>query len=242
MGTAVANTVAKVVNAESESIALVFSALIGAIAWNYATWYVGMPSSSSHAIIGGLVGAGLCAGGLAAINWTAGGGDRGRDIASPLVAFTIACLAMFLVAGWQRLSGWHDTKPFKVLQLFSAAAVSFGHGANDAQKTMGLIAALLVGSGHAQAGADGKIPIATWIPIAAYEVDLARHRLGRLEDHRDDGPEDHDVARQLRPGREHRGDYGHLRCDRVRHPGLDHACGCLVRDGVRHPIREAAST
>ena len=148
---------------------MVFSALIGAIAWNYATWYVGMPSSSSHAIIGGLVGAGLAAGGLAAINWTAVSETAVAIVASPLVAFTIAYLAMLLVAGWQRLSRWHDNaKPFKVLQLVSAAAVSFGHGANDAQKTMGLIAALLVGSGHAQAGPDGEIPIAPWIPIVAY--------------------------------------------------------------------------
>ena len=138
---------------ESQSIALVFSALIAAIAWNYATWYVGMPSSSSHAIIGGLVGAGLAAGGLSAINWKAVSETAVAIVASPLVAFSIAYLAMFLVVGWQRLSRWHDNaKPFKALQLVSAAAVSFGHGANDAQKTMGLIAALLVGSGHAQAG------------------------------------------------------------------------------------------
>ena len=169
VGTAVASTVAKVVHAENESIALVFSALIAAIAWNYATWYIGMPSSSSHAIIGGLVGAGLAAAGLGAINWTAVSETAVAIVASPLVAFTIAWLAMFLVAGWQRLSGWHDNaRPFKGLQLFSAAAVSFGHGANDAQKTMGLIAALLVGSGHAQVGAGGKIPIAPWIPIVAY--------------------------------------------------------------------------
>ena len=169
VGTAVANTVAKVVNAESQSIALVFSALIGAIAWNYATWYVGMPSSSSHAIIGGLVGAGLAAGGLSAISWKAVSETAVAIVVSPLAAFTVAYLGMFLVTGWQRLSRWHDNaKPFKALQLVSAAAVSFGHGANDAQKTMGLIAALLVGSGHAHAGADGKIPIASWIPIVAY--------------------------------------------------------------------------
>jgi PiT family inorganic phosphate transporter len=169
VGTAVASTVAKVVNAENESIALVFSALIAAITWNYATWYIGMPSSSSHAIIGGLVGAGLATAGLAAINWKAVSETAVAIVASPLVAFTVAYLAMFLVAAWQRLSRWHDNaKPFKVLQLFSAAAVSFGHGANDAQKTMGLIAALLVGSGHAHAGPGGKIPIAPWIPIVAY--------------------------------------------------------------------------
>jgi inorganic phosphate transporter, PiT family len=167
VGTAVASTVAKVVNVESESVALVFSALIGAIAWNYATWYVGMPSSSSHAIIGGLVGAGLSAGGLHAINWHAVAMTAVAIVASPLLAFTVAFLAMF--AWLRRLARWHDNaRPFKTLQLISAAAVSFGHGANDAQKTMGLIAALLVASGHARAGTDGSIPIAEWIPLAAY--------------------------------------------------------------------------
>ena len=169
VGTAVASTVAKVVNVESESVALVFSALIGAIAWNYATWYVGMPSSSSHAIIGGLVGAGLSAGGLHAINWHAVAMTAVAIVASPLLAFTVAFLAMFVVAGMRRLARWHDNaRPFKTLQLISAAAVSFGHGANDAQKTMGLIAALLVASGHDRAGTDGSIPIAEWIPLAAY--------------------------------------------------------------------------
>ena len=69
VGTAVANTVAKVVKHDAEGVAVVFAALIAAITWNYVTWYIGMPSSSSHAIIGGLVGAGLAAGGLTAINW-----------------------------------------------------------------------------------------------------------------------------------------------------------------------------
>ena len=97
VGTAVANTVAKVVHARNESIALVFSALIAAIAWNYATWYIGMPSSSSHAIIGGLVGAGLATAGLAAINWKAVSEAAAAIVASPLVAFSIAYVAMFLV-------------------------------------------------------------------------------------------------------------------------------------------------
>src|SRR3954454_342418 len=69
VGVAVANTVAKVVKHDAEGVAVVFAALIAAITWNYVTWFFGMPSSSSHAIIGGLVGAGLAAGGLPAINW-----------------------------------------------------------------------------------------------------------------------------------------------------------------------------
>ena len=94
VGTAVANTVAKVVKHDTEGVAVVFAALIAAITWNYVTWYVGMPSSSSHAIIGGLVGAGLAAGGLAAINWGVVQTAVIAIVVSPAVAFTVAFLAM----------------------------------------------------------------------------------------------------------------------------------------------------
>jgi PiT family inorganic phosphate transporter len=86
VGTAVANTVAKTVQSGHESIAVVFSALVAAIAWNYFTWWVGMPSSSSHAIIGGLIGAGLSAGGLHAVNWSSVEKTAIAIVASPAVA------------------------------------------------------------------------------------------------------------------------------------------------------------
>src|SRR6187549_521096 len=127
VGTAVANTVAKVVHHDQEGVSVVFAALIAAITWNYVTWYVGMPSSSSHAIIGGLVGAGLAAGGLAAINWGVVRTAMIAIVASPAVAFSVAFLTMLLIARIQRR--WHiqeDAKAFKRLQLVSAAAVSFG--------------------------------------------------------------------------------------------------------------------
>jgi PiT family inorganic phosphate transporter len=169
VGTAVANTVAKTVHANVTGIAVVFAALFAAIAWNYATWWVGMPSSSSHALIGGLVGAGLAAGGTDAISWPSVTKTLIAIVASPLVAFGIAFLAMFLVAGIRNVFHMQDNaKPFKWLQLVSAGAVSFGHGANDAQKTMGVIAALLVGTGHLAAGADGNIAVPTWVEFAAY--------------------------------------------------------------------------
>jgi PiT family inorganic phosphate transporter len=171
VGTAVANTVAKTVDPGAVSIAVVFAALMAAIGWNYATWWIGMPSSSSHALIGGLVGAGLSAGGTEAITWSAVQKTAIAIVASPLVAFTIAFLAMFLVKGIQRLTGWHDNaKPFKGLQVLSAAAVSFGHGANDAQKTMGVIAALLLGAGYIDASDDGSIAVPTWVALAAYSA------------------------------------------------------------------------
>ena len=169
VGTAVANTVAKTVHANVTGIAVVFAALFAAIAWNYATWWVGMPSSSSHALIGGLVGAGLAAGGTDAISWPSVTKTLIAIVASPLVAFGIAFLAMFLVAAVRNVFNLPDNaKPFKWLQLVSAGAVSFGHGANDAQKTMGVIAALLVGTGPLAAGADGNIAVPTWVEFAAY--------------------------------------------------------------------------
>jgi PiT family inorganic phosphate transporter len=169
VGTAVANTVAKTVKADFTGIAVVFGALFAAIAWNYATWWFGMPSSSSHALIGGLVGAGLAAGGTDAISWSSVQKTAVAIVVSPLVAFFIAFLAMYLIAAIRKATGAHENaKPFKWLQLVSAAAVSFGHGANDAQKTMGVIAALLVGTGHLTAGADGNIAVPTWVEFAAY--------------------------------------------------------------------------
>ncbi len=169
VGTAVANTVAKTVKPDVSGIAVVFAALMAAIVWNYATWWVGMPSSSSHALIGGLVGAGLAAGGIDAISWPSVQKTVIAIVASPLVAFGIAFLAMFLIAGLRRVFGLADNaKQFKWLQLVSAGAVSFGHGANDAQKTMGVIAALLVSTGHLATGPDGNIDVPTWVEFAAY--------------------------------------------------------------------------
>ncbi len=169
VGTAVANTVAKTVKPDVSGIAVVFAALMAAIVWNYATWWVGMPSSSSHALIGGLVGAGLAAGGIDAISWPSVQKTVIAIVASPLVAFGIAFLAMFLIAGLRKVFGLADNaKQFKWLQLVSAGAVSFGHGANDAQKTMGVIAALLVSTGHLATGPDGNIDVPTWVEFAAY--------------------------------------------------------------------------
>jgi PiT family inorganic phosphate transporter len=169
VGTAVANTVAKTVHPDVSGVAVVFAALFAAVVWNYGTWWIGMPSSSSHALIGGLVGAGLAAGGLDAINWPSVVKTVVAIVVSPLIAFGIAFLAMFVVARLRSRFGLSDNaKPFKWLQLVSAAAMSFGHGANDAQKTMGVIAALLLGTGHLAAGADGNVAVPVWVEVAAY--------------------------------------------------------------------------
>lgn len=170
VGTAVANTIAKTVKAEFGGVALAFAALFAAIAWNYITWRLGMPSSSSHAIIGGLVGAGIAAGGLGAIDWSSVQKAGIGIILSPAVAFAIAFAAMYLVLGIQRLTRLHDDHAvFKSLQLVAAAGVSFGHGANDAQKTMGVIAALLLGAGYTELGDDGKtVVVPEWAALGAY--------------------------------------------------------------------------
>ena len=148
-----------------------FAALIAAITWNYLTWYVGMPSSSSHAIIGGQVGAGLAAGGLSAINWGVVQTALIAIVVSPMVAFTVAFLAMLGLSRLQRrLAIPEDAKAFKGLQLLSAAAVSFGHGANDAQKTMGIIAAVLLAGGYITLQPDGNLHIDWWIPFLAYSA------------------------------------------------------------------------
>jgi PiT family inorganic phosphate transporter len=170
VGTAVANTVAKTVRPGSVTVAVVFAALFAAIAWNYVTWHVGMPSSSSHAIIGGLIGAGLAAGGTAAVAWGSVRKTVLAIIASPVVALSIAAVATALVIGIQRITRLpDDAKPFKWLQLVSAAAVSFGHGANDAQKTMGVIAALLAGAGYVDVAAGSeKITVPEWAALASY--------------------------------------------------------------------------
>jgi PiT family inorganic phosphate transporter len=171
VGTAVASTVAKTVKVEFAGEAVIFAALFAAIAWNYITWYVGMPSSSSHAIIGGLVGAGLAAGGFSAISWSSVEKAAIGIIASPLVAVTIAFIAMYFIYLLQKVFKLHDNHPtFKGLQLVSAAGLSFGHGANDAQKTIGVIGALLVGAGYAQTSDGKNIAVPMWVELAAYSA------------------------------------------------------------------------
>ncbi|MDQ1286776.1 MAG: inorganic phosphate transporter, PiT family [Actinomycetota bacterium] len=170
VGTAVANTVAKTVKPGHVTVAVVFAALFAAIAWNFLTWHFGMPSSSSHAIIGGLVGAGVAAGGVSAVSWGSVWKTVAAIVASPAVALTVAAVATWLVMGIQRVTRLSDdAKPFKYLQLLSAAAVSFGHGANDAQKTMGVIAALLAGAGYLDVTAgSSSLPVPEWAALASY--------------------------------------------------------------------------
>src|SRR5678816_486735 len=132
---------------------VIFGALMGAIVWNVVTWLAGIPSSSSHALIGGLVGAGLCKGGWKAIVWSGLGKTAAAIVLSPATGFILA-LILVLVVSWSFLKAspyWVD-KIFRHVQFISASAYSLGHGGNDAQKTMGIIAALLFAHGFESGG------------------------------------------------------------------------------------------
>jgi PiT family inorganic phosphate transporter len=146
---------------------VIFGALVGAIVWNIVTWYYGIPSSSSHALIGGLVGAAVAKSGTGALIW----GGLGKAVAfifiAPILGFL---LGGFLMVGisWlcHRVSPRKVDKTFRRLQLFSAAAYSIGHGGNDAQKTIGIIWMLLIAAGLTAPGE--SVPV--WVIVSCYSA------------------------------------------------------------------------
>src|SRR5690348_6069909 len=142
---------------------VIFAALIGAITWNVITWLLGIPSSSSHALIGGLLGAGLAKAGLKAIIWKGVTPTLLAIVGSPVVGFMLALL-MVLWLSWifVRWTPFAVDRTFQRLQFVSASLYSLGHGGNDAQKTMGIIAALLYSQGRL--GAHFYVPF--WVVIA----------------------------------------------------------------------------
>jgi len=144
---------------------LILSALVGAIVWNIITWYYGLPSSSSHALIGGLVGAAVAKSGVGSLN-VAGLTKIGFSIVgSPLFGFIIGYLLMVIV--WIicfRITATKVNRSFRFLQFISASLYSLGHGGNDAQKTMGIIAVLLFSTGHL--GPEFHVPM--WIVLVCH--------------------------------------------------------------------------
>ena len=143
---------------------VIFGALMGAIIWNVVTWIGGIPSSSSHALIGGLVGAGIAKAGLNAIVWGGLGPTLLAIVMSPLIGFALALLLVFLTTWMSRHSSpFVVDRRFRGLQLISAALYSLGHGGNDAQKTMGIIAVLLFSQGYL--GDTFHVPF--WVVISA---------------------------------------------------------------------------
>ncbi|GLZ39345.1 inorganic phosphate transporter [Actinokineospora sp. NBRC 105648] len=167
VATAVADTVGQTVKPEFFSPTLVFAALFGAISWNYVSWHLGLPTSSSHSLVGGLVGAGLAVGGFAALKGASVIKTAVFILVSPVAGMLLGGLIMLgLRALLARADVEKSERGFRWAQLVSSAAVSVGHGGNDAQKTMGVIAALLVSTGHLQAQ-DGHLPIPLWVGLAA---------------------------------------------------------------------------
>jgi len=173
-GVAVASTISKIIqvdNVLTDVIPyIILAALLGAILWNLITWYFGLPTSSSHALIGGMTGAGISAAGLVAIKWSTVGLVATFMVISPIIGLIFGFLFMAAVLNITKKSNKETAEHyFKRLQLFSAAAYSFSHGSNDAQKTMGIIVPLLYSIGYYGATADpNALPVPTWVILAAH--------------------------------------------------------------------------
>lgn len=173
-GVAVASTISKIVNLNYIDTVIIpyiiFAALVGAIGWNLITWYSGLPTSSSHALIGALAGAGISAGGVAAIKMGTIDIVVLFMVLSPIIGFIIAFFFMSCVLWISKgAQGLVAERHFRRLQLFSAAAYSFSHGTNDAQKTMGIITPLLFSIGYYGAAADpNNLPVPLWVILAAH--------------------------------------------------------------------------
>jgi PiT family inorganic phosphate transporter len=175
-GVAVANTISKIVELNYVQTAvvpyIVLGALTGAISWNLITWFFGLPTSSSHALIGGLAGAGISAAGLAAIRWDTVGQVALFMVLSPLIGFVCGFFFMAVILNLTKNANKETTENhFKRLQLCSAAAYSFSHGTNDAQKTMGIILPLLFSIGYFGASIDpNHLPMPLWVILASYSA------------------------------------------------------------------------
>lgn len=172
LGQEVAKTVQSVLTLdgveENHGLVIVLAGLIGAITWNLITWYFGLPSSSSHALIGGLVGAGL-AGGVT-IDWhTIVEKVVIPMVASPLVGFTLAFVIMLSIMWIFRRSNPHRVfRGFRMMQTLSAAALALGHGLQDAQKTMGVIFLAVTTAGYyTTASGEVQEDLPLWIVFAA---------------------------------------------------------------------------
>ncbi|HYI65131.1 MAG TPA: anion permease [Allosphingosinicella sp.] len=164
-GLHVAETIGKgIVDVDVITPAVVFGALMGAIAWNVITWMLGIPSSSSHALIGGLLGAGISAGGIGVVESSGVIKTTVAIFLSPTIGMFVAMLLVILTSWlFRRVNATTADRSFRRMQLVSAAAYSLGHGGNDAQKTMGIIAVLLYSQGAL--GSEFYVPF--WVVISA---------------------------------------------------------------------------
>lgn len=168
IATTVAKTIAKdIVSPDQATQTVVLGAVVGAIFWNLLTWVYGIPSSSSHALIGGLVGAAAAKGGFQSVHWD---GLNSKVIiplfGSPLVGFMVAYLVMSLIAwAFGRMNPGKVGGIFRRLQVVSSAAMALSHGSNDAQKSMGIITLALVAAGQID-----KAEVPLWVKISCAVV------------------------------------------------------------------------
>lgn len=166
VGLHVAETVGKgIIDKDVVTPSVVFGALIGAMFWNVLTWLKGIPSSSSHALIGGLLGAGIAHAGFSAVESSGTTKTLVAIFLSPMIGFVIA-MGLMLVTAWlfKPVQPRKAESIFKVFHLMSSAAYSISHGANDAQKTMGIIAVLLYSTGYL----GGEFYVPNWVVISCY--------------------------------------------------------------------------
>ena len=164
----VADTISKIITIDKgpSYVIVVVCGLTGAILWNLLTWLWGLPSSSSHALIGGLSGAGIAFRGVSVLQWENLGKTLEFIVLAPMIGLVLGSLLMFAVFWLFR--GYRPQRVdriFRVGQLVSAAAYSIGHGGNDAQKTVGVIWAVMIAGGMLNAGADSA---PAWVVIASY--------------------------------------------------------------------------
>lgn len=163
---AVADTIGKgLIDKDLVTPDVVFGALAGAMFWNVVTWLKGIPSSSSHALVGGIIGAGVAHAGVSSVQW--GGLTKTviAIVASPALGLLLAMLVM-LISSWalHRITANRAERSLRVLHLISSAAYSLSHGLNDAQKTMGIITVLLYSTGYLK----GAFAVPHWVAIGCY--------------------------------------------------------------------------
>lgn len=163
---AVADTIGKgLIDKDLVTPGVVFGALVGAMFWNVVTWLKGIPSSSSHALVGGIIGSGVAHAGFSGVKWAGLSKTLVAIVASPVIGMMLALLVM-LVSSWalHKVTANRAERSLRVLHLVSSAAYSLSHGLNDAQKTMGVITVLLYSTGYLH----GEFEVPHWVAISCY--------------------------------------------------------------------------
>ena len=223
-----------------------FAALFAAIAWNYVTWYLGLPSSSSHAIIGGLVGAGLAAGGVAAIYWDAR--REGRDRHRRVARCRVHARLRRDVPGRGRAAAVPAARRHPAVQGAAARLrrrpSRSGTAPTTRRRRWASSRRCCWRRAHPVSADGTTVEVPEWVALSAYSAIALGTLWGGWKIIETHGPEDHHAARQLRRRRQHRRDHRDLRRDRPRHPDLDHARRRLLDRGrgPRRPRRGATGS